>query len=101
MIIGMVGYNGLRRLRWLNLFVSHCMDISGPPVALLATERNAMLLLIGAIICVLGAAVGQILFKAGALSLNETGTYLAVKPLSLLIAAFAVTLPRLWVGYWF
>lgn len=49
-----------------------------------------MLLIIGAIACVLAAAVGQVLFKAGAISSNEAGTFLATKPLTLLIVAFAI-----------
>lgn len=49
-----------------------------------------MILIIGALTCVLGTAMGQVLFKAGALSINESGTFLAVKPLSLLLTAFGL-----------
>ena len=49
-----------------------------------------MLLIIAAFVCVLGAAMGQVLYKAGALSSNEAGTLLAAKPLSLLAIAFGL-----------
>ena len=49
-----------------------------------------MLLIVGAIACVLASAVGQVLFKAGAISINEAGTFVAVRPLTLLALAFAL-----------
>jgi drug/metabolite transporter (DMT)-like permease len=49
-----------------------------------------MLLLIGAFACVLGAAMGQVLYKAGAIAINDSGTFLAVKPLGILFVAFGL-----------
>lgn len=43
-----------------------------------------------ALICAMGTAFGQILFKAGADSVNHAGTWLAVKPLIILTSAFAL-----------
>jgi drug/metabolite transporter (DMT)-like permease len=45
---------------------------------------------LAAIACATGIALGQILFKAGAESVNESGNYLAVKPLLLFVSAFAM-----------
>ena len=49
-----------------------------------------MVLYLGAVICVLFTAAGQLLFKAGANALNEADGLIATKPLSLLLVAFAV-----------
>lgn len=49
-----------------------------------------MLVQIVAVLCVLGLAVGQILFKISATSLTETGSFFAFKTASTLIAAMAL-----------
>lgn len=40
-----------------------------------------------AFLCVLGLAIGQILFKISAIALHEAGTFLALKPAAALLAA--------------
>jgi drug/metabolite transporter (DMT)-like permease len=49
-----------------------------------------MWLQLGAIACVFGTAMGQILFKLGANSLNEADNLYAVRPVLILLTAFAV-----------
>jgi drug/metabolite transporter (DMT)-like permease len=51
-------------------------------------EVDHMLLILGAILCVIAVAAGQVLFKAGAVGLGDQGISLAVKPLMLIAAAF-------------
>jgi drug/metabolite transporter (DMT)-like permease len=43
-----------------------------------------------AILCVVGLAVGQILFKASAAALMESGTFFASKPAAILLAAICL-----------
>ena len=53
-----------------------------------------MLVYVVAILCVIGLAIGQILFKVSATSLNETGSFFALKTASTLLIAltlYAVT----------
>lgn len=54
-----------------------------------------------AFLCVLGIAVGQILFKLSAISLNQTGSYFAPKTAAMLILALSLygisTLAWIWV----
>jgi drug/metabolite transporter (DMT)-like permease len=45
---------------------------------------------IGAIVCVLCVAFGQVLFRASALALNESGSYYDFKVIALLVAAFGL-----------
>ena len=45
---------------------------------------------ISAIICVLCVALGQILFRASALAINESGNYFDAKAVVLLISAFVL-----------
>ena len=47
-------------------------------------------LYLGAIVCVIGNSIGQILFKASALSLSKSGSYLDPKSLGILFTAFAL-----------
>lgn len=49
-----------------------------------------MLVQIVALLCVLGLAIGQILFKVSATSLSDTGSFLAFKTATTLIAAMAL-----------
>lgn len=49
-----------------------------------------MLAQIVAVLCVVGLAVGQILFKASATSLTQTGSFFAYKTASTLIAAMTL-----------
>lgn len=49
-----------------------------------------MLLYLGAVACVVCTAVGQVLFKAGANALGESNNVLALKPVAILLTAFAV-----------
>jgi len=49
-----------------------------------------MLIYLGAIACVVCTAAGQVLFKAGANAFNASGPGIAVKPMAILLAAFAV-----------
>lgn len=53
-----------------------------------------MLIQIVAVLCVVGLAIGQILFKVSATSLSETGSFFALKTVTTIIAAmvlYAVT----------
>ena len=53
-----------------------------------------MLVHIVAVLCVVGLAIGQILFKISATSLTQTGSFFAFKTASILIAAvtlYAIT----------
>ena len=43
-----------------------------------------------AIICVVGLAVGQILFKISAIALKESGTFFAIKPAAIFLAAICL-----------
>lgn len=43
-----------------------------------------------AILCVFGLAIGQILFKASAAAMAESGSLFAVRPASMLLAAIAL-----------
>ena len=43
-----------------------------------------------AIICVIGLAVGQILFKISAIALKESGTFFAIKPAAIFLAAICL-----------
>lgn len=49
-----------------------------------------MLIYSGAILCVFGLAVGQILFKYSALALSESGTFFAFKPAAILGVAMFI-----------
>ncbi|WP_347315554.1 EamA family transporter [Thermodesulfobium sp. 4217-1] len=47
-----------------------------------------------AILCVIGIAIGQILFKTSASALSQSGSFFAIKPLTYLISAlilYAIT----------
>lgn len=54
-----------------------------------------------AILCVIGIAIGQILFKLCAQSLHQTGSFFDIKTLTLLFSAFALygltTIAWVWV----
>jgi hypothetical protein len=39
-----------------------------------------MIIYVAAILCVVGLAIGQILFKISATALSESGTFFAIKP---------------------
>jgi drug/metabolite transporter (DMT)-like permease len=60
-----------------------------------------MLVPIAAIFCVIGLALGQILFKVCATSLAETGSFLALKTASIFLVAMSLyattTLVWIWV----
>jgi drug/metabolite transporter (DMT)-like permease len=60
-----------------------------------------MLVKIVAVVCVLGIAIGQILFKLSANSLHQTGSFFAPKTAITLFAAFvlygATTIAWVWV----
>lgn len=43
-----------------------------------------------AVLCVIGLAVGQILFKISATALTESGTFFAIKPATTLFAAMCL-----------
>ena len=49
-----------------------------------------MIVQIVAVLCVVGLAVGQILFKVSATSLSETGSYLALKTFTTLFVAMTL-----------
>lgn len=49
-----------------------------------------MITYVAAIFCVVGLAVGQVLFKVSATALSETGTFLAFKPAAILLAALCL-----------
>lgn len=60
-----------------------------------------MLIQIVAVLCVLGIAIGQILFKLSANSLDQTGSFFALKTAAILFAALALygitTIAWVWV----
>lgn len=60
-----------------------------------------MLVQIIAILCVIGLAIGQILFKVSATSLTQTGSFFAPKTAAILFAALALygttTIAWVWV----
>jgi drug/metabolite transporter (DMT)-like permease len=49
-----------------------------------------MLIQIVAVLCVIGLAIGQILFKVSATSLSETGSFFALKTAATLLAAMVL-----------
>ncbi|HEY9825708.1 MAG TPA: hypothetical protein V6D19_09685 [Stenomitos sp.] len=49
-----------------------------------------MIIYVAAIFCVVGLAVGQILFKVSATALSETGSFFALKPAAILFAAMCL-----------
>lgn len=49
-----------------------------------------MIIYVAAILCVVGLAVGQILFKVSATALSQSGTFLAIKPAAILFAAMCL-----------
>lgn len=49
-----------------------------------------MLVQIVAVLCVLGLAIGQILFKVSAISLSQTGSFFAIKTATTLFTAMAL-----------
>ena len=49
-----------------------------------------MLVQIVAILCVVGLAIGQVLFKVSATSLTQTGSYFAIKTATTLFSAMAL-----------
>ncbi|NOT84761.1 MAG: 4-amino-4-deoxy-L-arabinose-phospho-UDP flippase [Methylococcaceae bacterium] len=49
-----------------------------------------MLVYVVALICVIGLAIGQILFKIGAVSLAETGSFFALQTFIKLVAALCL-----------
>lgn len=49
-----------------------------------------MITYVVAVLCVLGLAVGQILFKISATALTESGTFFAIKPATTLFAAMCL-----------
>ena len=49
-----------------------------------------MLVQIVAVLCVVGLAIGQILFKISATSLSETGSFFALKTATALVVAMAL-----------
>lgn len=49
-----------------------------------------MLVQIVAVLCVVGLAIGQILFKISATSLSQTGSFFALKTTATLLAAMAL-----------
>ncbi len=60
-----------------------------------------MIIYVVVILCVVGLAVGQILFKAGATALSESGTFFAIKPAAILFSAMflygVVSVAWVWV----
>jgi len=46
-----------------------------------------MIVYVAAIFCVIGMAIGQILFKISATALSESGTFFAIKPAAVLFSA--------------
>lgn len=60
-----------------------------------------MIIYVVTIICVVGLAIGQILFKISATALSESGTFFAIKPAAILFAAMclygATTVAWVWV----
>lgn len=49
-----------------------------------------MIIYVAAILCVVGLAIGQILFKISATALSESGTFFAIKPTVILFAAMCL-----------
>ncbi len=49
-----------------------------------------MIIYVAAILCVVGLAIGQILFKISATALSESGTFFAIKPAAILFAAMCL-----------
>lgn len=49
-----------------------------------------MIIYAAAILCVVGLAIGQILFKISATALSESGTFFAIKPAAILFAAMCL-----------
>lgn len=49
-----------------------------------------MIIYAAAILCVIGLAIGQILFKISATALSESGTFFAIKPAAILFAAMCL-----------
>ena len=49
-----------------------------------------MIIYVAAILCVIGLAFGQILFKVSATALSESGTFFAIKPAAILFAAMCL-----------
>lgn len=49
-----------------------------------------MIIYVAAILCVVGLAIGQILFKVSAIALTESGTLFAIKPAAILFAAMCL-----------
>ena len=49
-----------------------------------------MIIYAAAILCVVGLAVGQILFKVSATALSESGTFFAIKPAAILFATMCL-----------
>lgn len=43
-----------------------------------------------AVLCVLGLAIGQVLFKVSAAALNETGSFFALKTATMILAAMCL-----------
>jgi drug/metabolite transporter (DMT)-like permease len=60
-----------------------------------------MIIYLAATICVVGMAIGQILFKISATALSESGTFFAFKPAAILFIAMclygATSLAWVWV----
>jgi drug/metabolite transporter (DMT)-like permease len=60
-----------------------------------------MLVQIVAVLCVVGVAIGQILFKVSAISLTQTGSFFAPKTAAIFLAALALygitTIAWVWV----
>ena len=49
-----------------------------------------MIIYVVAILCVIGLAIGQILFKVGAIALSESGTFFAIKPAVIFVSAMCL-----------
>ena len=49
-----------------------------------------MIIYVAAILCVVGLAIGQILFKISATALSESGTFFAIKPAAILFAGMCL-----------
>ncbi len=60
-----------------------------------------MMTYVAALLCVIGIAIGQILFKISATALSNSGSIYAIKPAAILFAALALygitTLAWVWV----
>ena len=53
-------------------------------------KQTKVLVQIVAVFCVIGLAIGQILFKVGATALAQTGSFLAFKPAAAVLAAMTL-----------